>query len=110
LSVFKAVYVFQAASSLNTVFVAQKIDFDALLSDGTRDGRRWPEELWLRHPLSVPELQGLAASLESVGFIRANLSPRMGQISRIQNASSLAPIYTDNYAPVDIGASRRRLR
>jgi len=110
LSVFKVVYVFQAASSLNTVFVAQKIDSDTLRSDGTRDGRRWPEEPWLRHPLSVPELQGLAASLQSTGFVRRGLSQRMGQISGIQNAAVTAPIYTDNYAPVDIGASRRRLR
>ena len=111
LSVFQAVYAFQAASSINTVFVAQKIDPGDLQPNGTRDGHGWPQDPWLRHPLSAPELQGLAAGLQAAVFIHApGLSQRLGQFSGIQNSGSLAPIYTDNFAPVDISASRSRGR
>lgn len=106
---FQAVYAFGARSSVNTVFVAQKIEPEKLRANGTRDGHGWPQDPWLRHPLSAEELQGLAHSLSASGFLTApGFDQRVTQFSGVQNTPPSAPVYTDNYAPVDIAAGRRR--
>ena len=109
---FQAVYAFGARTSGNTVFVAQKIDPSGLREDGTRDGRGWPEDPWLRHPLSADELGALARTLMDGGFLRRpQFDRRVTQFSGIQGVAVVGPIYTDNYAPVDIATGRRsRLR
>ncbi|HIJ74148.1 MAG TPA: fused MFS/spermidine synthase [Candidatus Hydrogenedentes bacterium] len=105
---FQAVYAFKARSSLNTVFVAQKIDVADLQLDGTRDGYAWPHGPWLRHPLSGDELQGLAQTLTTDGFIKLPiLHKRLRQFSPVLNSPPAGPIYTDNYAPVDVGPRGR---
>lgn len=108
-SVFQAVYAFQARSSLNTVLVAQKIDTSKLFSDGTRNGYAWPQGPWLRHPLTAAELRDLARTLMQQGILRVpGFDKRIGQFSGLQNAPPAEPIYTDNYAPVDLAPGRRR--
>lgn len=102
-SVFQAVYAFQALSSQNTVLVAQKIDPGALQPDGTRSGQGWPQDPWLRHPLSAAEWAGLVQALQQQGRIRQPLlAQRVGQVSGAQHALQTGTIYTDDYAPVDV--------
>ena len=106
---FQAVYAFGARTSVNTVFVAQKIDPRGLRQDGTRDGRGWPQDPWLRHPLSAGELAGLARTLMDGGLVKSpQFDRRVTQFSGIQGVAAAGPVYTDNYAPVDIATGRRR--
>jgi hypothetical protein len=102
---FQAVYAFEAVSSTNTVFVAQKIG-----SAGTRtgEGYAWPQGPWLRHPLSTAELTSLARISLTSGLMKApSLEQRVTQFSGIQGTTPTGAIYTDNYAPVDIARGRR---
>ena len=108
-TVFQAVYAFQARSSMNTVLVAQKIDARKLFFDGTRDRYAWPQGPWLRHPLNATELRDLARTLMHQGMLRVpGFDKRVTQFSGLQNAPPDGPIYTDNYAPVDLAPGRRR--
>lgn len=106
-SVFQCVYTFQAVSSMNIVFIAQKIDASALDSGGLRDGAVWPEGPWLTHPQSPKGLQQLASTLLQQGaIIRKVLLQRTGQIAKAPIHPGL--IMTDNYAPVDISGGPAR--
>ena len=108
-SVFQAVYVFGAGSSVNTVFVAQKIDATQLAENGTRDGKGWPEGPWLAHPLNAGALQQLVANMPREGFHAAAplMSQRVKQFSRAHTARRTGSILTDDFAPVDIAPQRR---
>ena len=106
-SVFGYVYVFEAYSSMNIVFVAQKIEPETLDEAGLRDGKAWPEGPWLAHPQSAEGLQQLAATLIQQGVVKRKVVlQRAGQVSKTQPQPGM--IMTDNYAPVDItgGPSR----
>ncbi|MCI0344601.1 MAG: fused MFS/spermidine synthase [Chloroflexi bacterium] len=98
-SVFPSPYAFQAATSLNVVIVAQRIDAEESLTDGGRGGREWPEGPWLDHPLGVPPLQVLAGELMSAGRRLPSILPhRLSQAARIPPHGR---ILTDDYAPTD---------
>ncbi len=99
-SVFQAVYVFEAESSWNTVFVAQKIDYAKLKPDGTRDGKAWPEGPWLAHPTNLSELA--AKAVAQGRYVPKDMVQRLTQISRAQSSLRDGLLFTDNNAPVDI--------
>ncbi len=103
-AVFHAVYVFQAQTSINTVFVAVKIDPDDLDDDGLLDGKHWPEGPWLNHLASGVRLQEMVAELAGKGIMN---KPRMGtrvtQFSRVHSRNIAGTVLTDNRAPVDRG-------
>ncbi|MDZ4861004.1 MAG: fused MFS/spermidine synthase [Candidatus Hydrogenedentes bacterium] len=99
-TVFQTVYVFEAESSWNTVFVAQKIDYAKLAPNGTRDGKGWPEGPWLTHPT---DLTGLAEKSVAQGhFLPPKFAERLTQVSRAQSALRDGMVFTDDNAPVDI--------
>lgn len=103
-SVFQKVYVFQAESSWNTVYLAQKIDPAKLAPNGTRDGKGWPDGPWLAHPA---DLSDLAAQLAAKGnYLPPNFPKRLTQFSAAHTAARDGKLYTDNNAPVDIAQGR----
>ena len=98
--VFQAVYVFEAESSWNSVFIAQKIDYAKLAPNGTLAGKGWPEGPWLTHPTNLSELAKKAEG--SARYQPARFVERLMQYSRAQNAVRDGMIFTDDNAPVDI--------
>ena len=106
LTVFPFVYAFRDGTSQNTVLVAMKIDYSTLKNDGTRDGLAWPDDPWLRHYLTVPDMQALAAELVRLGRpVLPGLGTRVSQTARIRGGGRLL---VDNFAPTDTGPRRRR--
>ncbi|MCH8205176.1 MAG: fused MFS/spermidine synthase [Candidatus Hydrogenedentes bacterium] len=106
LTVFPIVYAFRAGTSQNTVLVAMKIDYSTLKEDGTRDGLGWPDDPWLAQPLSVPDMQVLAADLARLGRpLLPGLGMRLSQTVRVPGRGT---ILLDNFAPTDTGSRRRR--
>ena len=106
-SVFQQVYVFQARTSLNTVFVAQKIDVDAL-QDGLRDGKPWPEGAWLTHPLSPAGFSELVLQMPDTFREKVpGFEARVTQFSRAYGARRTGSILTDDFAPVDLLPAER---
>ncbi len=98
-AVFPSPYAFQAETSLNVVIVAQRIDSEGSLADGSRGGGEWPDGPWLDHPLGVPQLQALAAEMPPAGRPLPSILPR-----RLSQAARIPPhgrILTDDYAPTD---------
>lgn len=107
MSVFKNAYSFSALTSMNIVFVAQKIEPAALDDAGRIDGKSWPDGPWLEHPLTVSTLRQLASTLYGQGVIKRQvLLQRAGQMSTPRVRTEL--VMTDNYAPVDITGGRSR--
>jgi len=103
---FQTVYAFQAKTSLNTVFVAVKIDPRTLQPDGTRDGYLWPAGPWLAHPLTKGQLRTLARASLQRRLIRVRSMWRLvAQMSHVTSSKRPGQVLTDNYAPVDIGTS-----
>lgn len=107
-SLFQVVYVFQARTSINTVFIAMKIDTESLHEDGTRDGLSWPQGPWLQHPLAAGPLRELAHDLGRA-FLSGipGFEQRLTQYSPAYFAPRTGVILTDNYAPVDLAPARR---
>lgn len=104
--VFPAVYAFQASTSANVVLVGQKINYETLHPTGTREGRGWPDDPWLAHPLSTGEFQNLAYTLIAQERpLLERLPQRLGQTARI---SPYGRVLTDEYAPTDTAPRRRR--
>lgn len=104
-SVFQVVYAFQAKTSLNTVLIAQKIDPTTLAENGTRDGKGWPDDPWMVHPLSAKGWRQLTVDLMNEGRITlVGLDQRITQFARVPRRGR---ILTDNYAPVDVAPRRR---
>ena len=102
--VFPAVYVFQAGTSINTVFVAIKVDYSELDDDGLVDGAVWPDGPWMNHRLSGGQLRNLVEQLRDDGFLRKpNMEQRAAQFSRAHRMGAQGNILTDDYAPVDVG-------
>ncbi|MEK7794867.1 MAG: fused MFS/spermidine synthase [Candidatus Hydrogenedentota bacterium] len=103
-SVFQAVYVFEARTSINTVFIAQKIDMGALDANGLREGKTWPEGPWMAHPLSGAQWQELIGGLGPGVMVGVpNLPQRVTQFSRAQTARRNGVVLTDDFAPTDVG-------
>ncbi len=105
--VFRYVYVFGAKSSMNIVFVAQKIDVGALDASGKRDGKSWPEGPWLTHPLDGAGWQGLTSNLMQLGLIKREVLVRRA-VQLLAARPDPKFILTDNYAPVDIAGGPGR--
>ncbi len=106
LTVFPFVYAFKAGDSQNTVLVAMKIDPTTLKEDGTRDGLNWPDDPWLGQPLTVPDMQALAAELARLGRpVLPGLATGLSQTVRV---SGRGRVLVDNFAPTDTGPRRRR--
>ncbi len=104
-SVFPHVYVFQAHSSKNTVFLALKAERGASQQLGTL--RPWPGGPWLNHPLDADGFAQLANTLLDQSVIRRPvLSERAAQFSKAAYEPLSGQILTDNYAPVDISSGR----
>ncbi len=131
-AVFQAVYVFDVRSSINTVFAAQKLLPAApapVMAEGeakstppaTAPGATaaeqattgtvanpWPQGPWLKGVMSPQELSQAAQSLTQSGFlVYPNLTQRVAQLGRLHGTPPKAPIYTDNYAPVDLAPGMR---
>jgi spermidine synthase len=107
-SVFQGVYVFEARTTVNTLFVAQKVDYEALDENGLVEGRVWPEGPWLNNPMSGSDLAALTEKLMASGAIKIpEMNQRVQQFSRAHNTAPMAEMLTDNYAPVDIAPTGR---
>lgn len=107
-SVFQAVYVFEAKTSGNTVFVAVKLDLAQPLPDSAGRPGNWPNGPWLQHPMNASDLRALAMRAQNAGLLPLPiLSDRVTQIAEAQYAPRTGNVLTDNYAPVDIGSRGR---
>jgi spermidine synthase len=107
-SVFYVVYAYRAKESENTVFVAQKIELDALDEDGTRDGLAWPEGPWLAHPMTAAQMAELIAVYRGMGgVVPEGLELHVQHNSPVQSAPRSGTIYTDDHAPVDLAPGSR---
>jgi len=112
-AVFPVVYAYQASSSLNTVFVAVKLDETDSGTNGANgteaEAEPWPLSPFLDHPASPQTLAGLARTAIEYNFLRErDLPRRLRQVSRAQTAATSAPILTDNFAPVDLNRRSRQ--
>ncbi|MCC6154092.1 MAG: fused MFS/spermidine synthase [Candidatus Hydrogenedentes bacterium] len=103
-AVFQHVYVFQAESSWNTVFVAQKIDHTKLAANGTVDGKVWPEGPWMAHPANLSDLAAKLIAQDKK--FPADFVKRLTQYSAANSSPRDGTLYTDNNAPVDIAQGR----
>ena len=105
---FQAVYVFEARSSENTVFVAVKIDLPGPEPEGDAAAPEWPEAPWWAHPVAPAQLSEMTAELQEADLIAApELDSRVRQVSRAQSAPLTGRILTDDFAPVDVTPQRR---
>ncbi len=104
--VFDTVYMFEAGSSANTVFVAQKLDPP---DPNAATPKAWPESPWLDAMLSADDLSTMAQGLLREGVIKLESLPvRLRQLSKGHGAAPSGPIFTDNYAPVDVSPGLRK--
>ena len=108
-SVFQAVYVFEAKSSINTVFVAQKIGgVTENIKQDPKPPMPWPQGPWLRHPISGSDLASLTQTLVNQQYIRNGLLVgRVIQLSSIHGTTPKGLVYTDNFAPIDISSGQQ---
>ena len=103
-TVFDAVYMFTAGSSGNTVLVGQKIDYASLKPNGSRDGKGWPEDPWLAHPVTASQFGALVRDLTELELFY--LEGFQNRIQQLRRAPRKGRVLTDDYAPVD--TTRRR--
>lgn len=103
--VFPVVYAFQARTSQNTVLVAQKINYEALREDGTRDGRGYPNDPWLNHPMTYAQLQVIANELIKMDKPLLPVLPQ--RLLQSAAVPATGRVLTDDYAPTDTGARRQ---
>ena len=102
--VFDTVYVFEVASSYNTMFVAMRLD-----SPGTPP---WPDGPWTHHPLDKDGFTRLIRKLDAMKQLPASLPvptllQRLRQFSRLNGTRPSGKPLTDDFAPVDISTRRR---
>ncbi len=103
--VFEQVFVYQAASSLNTVFVAQRAEQIFTTGSSSFRNQSWPNGPWLLVPTDPKELTEMSRLLLSQGTLKRRVLPlRTTQISRLQNIAVRGRVLTDNFAPVDLGS------
>ena len=105
-SVFQALYAFEARSSINTVFVAQKIDAHAVPQE---NAPTWPNAPWLNGMMDRQTFSRNMQTLGKSGLITfPGLLQRSSQYSAIQGRVPEVGVYTDNFAPLDLAPGRRR--
>ena len=108
-SVFQMVYVFEAESSSNTVFVAQKIVASELDSNGLRNGKGWPDGPWFSHPLDNTGFAQLVKNLRDTGrTVPVNLEHRLSQVSTVLAEPRTGKLFTDNNATLDLAPGSRK--
>ncbi len=101
-SVFHAVYVFQAQTSINTVFVAVKIDVNDIDEDGLVGGKHWPEGPWLSHLATGDQLRTMVNQLAQSGHMnKPHMVTRVNQFSRAHTRGVVGTILTDNQSQAD---------
>ncbi|MBM3290819.1 MAG: hypothetical protein FJY92_11770, partial [Candidatus Hydrogenedentes bacterium] len=103
-SVFQHVYVFQAESSWNTVYVAHKIDAAPPTANSALAPKPWPEGPLLRPSENLSELA--TTLLEHDTVLPPGFPKRLTQFSAANAAPRDGALYTDNHAPVDIAQGR----
>jgi hypothetical protein len=102
-AVFPVVYAFEVASSMNTVFVATKID------------PRYPEKAKIRtgplkisHPLTGQDLRRLVTERRSQGtLLPEGLEESVTRFSAVRTAPRNAKILTDDFSPIDLSQQYR---
>ena len=105
-SVFQVVYAFDVKQSMNTVVVAQKIATGPPTGTAPKTA---PTAPWVGPLMPRGELIRRARALAKTGQVNfPSLATRVGQLSRFHGHFPTTGVYTDNYAPVDIAAGRRR--
>jgi spermidine synthase len=98
---FPTIYIFEAKTSENTVFVVQKSAPEKDLKARVQ----WPEGPWRDHPLTPEKMGKLAETLGLSGLIKVpEFEERVRQYSRLNGLSPGMPVYTDNNPPSDIKA------
>ncbi|MFA6241099.1 MAG: hypothetical protein WC655_09230 [Candidatus Hydrogenedentales bacterium] len=108
-SVFQMVYAFEAESSSNTVFVAQKIVASELDANGLRDGKGWPDGPWFAHPLDNTGFAQLVQNLRDAGKkVPADLEHRLSQVSSVLAAPRTGKLFTDNNVTLDLAPGSRK--
>lgn len=101
-SVFQAVYVFEARSTINTVFVAQKIEGAA-----TAETAAWPNGPVLK-VLNPQELAQSTQTLVDGGLlIFPNLAARAKQLGPMNGKVPPVPAFTDDRTSADIAPGSR---
>ncbi len=92
---FQAIYVFEAKSTANTVFLAHKIPAGV-------ERKPWPEGPIVEHPLSADGWKSLIAAFRQQRIpLPSFLERRVGQYSAANAAEINGTVFTDNNAPVD---------
>ncbi len=92
---FQAVYVFEAKSTANTVFLAQKIPAGV-------ERKPWPEGPIAKHPLDADEWKSIVTAFRQHSIpLPSFLERRVTQFSAANSAAADGTIFTDNKAPVD---------
>jgi len=92
---FQAVYIFEASSTANTVFVAHKIPAGV-------ERKPWPEGPIVEHPLNAEGWKSLVAVFRQQDIpLPTFLERRVTQFSAAHNAEITGQVFTDNKAPVD---------
>ncbi len=92
---FQAVYVFEAKSTANTVFLAHKIPAGI-------EREAWPEGPIVEHPLDAEGWQSIVAAFRQHNVPLPNFfERRVTQFSAEHGAEVTGQIFTDNKAPVD---------
>lgn len=92
---FQAVYVFEANSTANTIFIAHKVP-------GGKIRKPWPEGPIVQHPLDAAGWKSLVDVFRQEGVPLPNfLERRVTQFSAANAAQIPGPVFTDNKAPVD---------
>ena len=105
--VFQTVYAFDVKSSYNMILVAQKIDPDQPEA-ASGEKKVWPGAPWLKHPLTEEKIATLTDQLlRSSVLHQPQLPQRVRQFSSLQGSAPGETIYTDNFAPVDVGPGGR---
>lgn len=97
--VFEAVYVFRAASSLNTVMVAVKLEPGHV----PRPENAWPAGPVLEHPIAPEALVQMTQTLVVNNIVPVQQMPqRVTQYSQAHAAPRRGRVLTDDFAPTDL--------
>jgi spermidine synthase len=92
---FEAVYVFEANSTMNTIFVAHKVP------EGV-ERKPWPEGPIVEYPLNAAGWASLVTVFRQQAIpLPTFLERRITQFSKANGAQVSGQVFTDNKAPVD---------
>jgi hypothetical protein len=107
-SVFPSVYVFQAESSYNTVFVAQKVPKQDAATNVPPPITQWPNGPRFEYPLTTDQWDAMVAQLRQKDhYVPPKMEHRLTQWSAVIGAPRTGRLFTDNNAPVDLSQGNR---